>query len=240
MAELERRLEQLRDEAFPPTPAIAEAVAARLAAPAPARRRFAPAHDRRTLALAVGLAVLLAAAAVAAPVRHRVLDALGIGGVRISEVRSVPAGPAHAQAEADLGRRVAPAEARLLVGFPVRLPRALGQPDAVYVRSDPPGGRVSLVYGDVVLTQFRGDVGPFIEKSLGPGTRLERVSVRGVPGYRLTGRPHAVIYVDASGRPREETLRAAGDTLLWTRAGITYRLEGPVGPARALEIARSV
>jgi hypothetical protein len=61
-----------------------------------------------------------------------------------------------------------------------------------------------------------------------------------VPGYRITGRPHAFVYVDARGRTREETLRLAGDTLLWTRDGISYRLEGPVSAARALRIARSV
>ena len=241
MAELESRLAELRDDAFPPTPAIADAVRERLAAaPAPRRRRLAVARNRRALALAAGLAILLAAGAAAAPVRERVLDALGIGGVRISEVRSVPAGPARAESEAELGERVPLAEARLHVDFPVRVPRALGRPDAVYVRGDPPGGRVTLVYGSAVLTEFRGDVGPYIEKSLGPGTRLARVTIRGVPGYRFTGRPHAFVYVDARGRTREETLRLAGDTLLWTHDGITYRLEGRVSAARALRIARSV
>jgi hypothetical protein len=240
MAELEHRLTELRD-AFPPTPAIAEVVRERLAAaPAPRRRRLVVPRSRLALALAAALVVLLAAGAVAAPVRERVLDALGIGGVRISHVRSVPAGPARPASEAELGGRVTLASARLLVDFPVRVPRVLGRPDAVYVRADPLGGRVSLVYGGTVLTQFRGDVGPFIEKSLGPGTRLERVTIRGVPGYRLAGRPHNLVYVDARGRPREETLRLAGDTLVWTRDGITYRLEGRVSPARGLQIARSV
>jgi hypothetical protein len=241
MAELEHRLTELRDDAFPPTPPIAEAVRERLAAaPAPRHRRLAVPRSRRALALAAGLAVLLAAGAAAAPVRERVLDALGIGGVRISQVRSVPAGPARSASEAELGGRVTLASARLLVDFAVHVPSVLGRPDAVYVRGDPPGGRVSLVYGRAILTQFHGDVGPFIEKSLGPGTHLERVTIRGVPGYRLTGRPHSLVYVDARGRPREETLRLAGDTLLWTRDGITYRLEGRVSPRRALEIARSV
>jgi hypothetical protein len=241
MAELERRLADLRDAGFPPTPAIADAVRRRLdGAPAPRRRRLVVPRNRRALALAAGLAVLLAAGAAAAPVRKRVLDALGIGGVRISEVRSVPAGPARGESEAELGERVPLAAARLFVDFPVRVARALGRPDAVYVRGDPPGGRISLVYGRAFLTEFRGDVGPYIEKTLGPGTRLERVTIRGVPGYRLTGRPHAVVYVDARGRPREETLRLAGDTLLWTRDGITYRLEGRIPAARALRIARSV
>jgi hypothetical protein len=213
----------------------------RLAAePAPRRRRFAVPRQRRALALAAGLALLLAAGAAAAPVRDRVLDALGIGGVRISQVRSVPAGPVRGESDGELGRRVPLAEARLLVDFPVRVPGALGRPGAVYVRADPPGGRVTLVYGALVLTQFRGDVGPFIEKSLGPGTRLARVTIRGASGYRLTGRPHSIVYVDARGQTRDETLRLAGDVLVWTRAGITYRLEGPASTARALEIARSV
>ena len=236
--DIEARLAAVRDEAFPPTQDLAASVAARLAAGEGTHRAtFGLPRRGRALALAVGLALLLAASAVAAP---RVLDALGIGGVRISQVRSVPAAPARPASEAELGRHVSLAEARLLVAFPIRLPRALPAPDAVYVRGDPPGGRVTLAYGRLFLTQFRGDARPFIRKSLGPGTLLTPVTIRDVPGYRLTGRPHAIVFADARGEIREETLRLAGDTLLWTRDGVTYRLEGPAPTARALSIARSV
>jgi hypothetical protein len=237
--DLERRLAEIGAEAFPGTPDLASAVVARLEAGQGVGRRArvtAWPRRRRALVLALALAVLFAAAALASPLR----DVLGIGGVRISHVRSLPAAPARPASEAELGRRASVAEARLLVSFPVRLPRALGSPDAAYVRSDPPGGRVTLIYGALALTEFRGDAGPFIEKSLGPGTVLTRVDVAGAPGYRLTGRPHAIVFVDAGGQPREETLRLAGDTLLWTRHGVTYRLEGPASAARALAIARSV
>jgi hypothetical protein len=232
-SDLEARLVELRDAAFPATPDIASAVLPRMEpvrAPRAARRRL-------VLGLAAGLAVLLAAAAVAAPVRERVLDALGIGGVRISSVEQLPR-PARRGPE--LGSPVTLAQARSRLPFPVRLPRALGPPEAVFFSSQPPGGQVALVYGDLVLTQFRGDVGPLIEKTLGSNALVERVDVDGARGVRITGPDHVLVYLDPRGRPQEETVRAAGDVLVWTRDGVTLRLEGPASRERALSIARSV
>jgi len=76
--------------------------------------------------------------------------------------------------------------------------------------------------------------------ALGPHTRIERLRVNGGPGFWISGRPHSHAYVDARGVVREDTLRLAGDTLLWQRGAVTMRLEGAGSKAEALKIARSV
>ena len=119
--------------------------------------------------------------------------------MKISKVRSVPRGAGAGRVGGGARERVSLAAARLLVDFPVRCPGPWASPDAIYVRGDPPGGRVSLVYGALVLTQFRGDVGTYIEKSLGPGTRLNRVIVRGAPGLPAHRPPARLRLVDARG-----------------------------------------
>jgi hypothetical protein len=102
---------------------------------------------------------------------------------------------------------------------------------------------VSMVYrpSGVVFTQWLGrtDV-DLVRKVLTPGTRLEAIRVEGEPGYWISGRPHAFLYIDARGEVREETLRSAGQTLIWERDGLILRLEGDLTRAEALGLARSV
>ena len=73
-----------------------------------------------------------------------------------------------------------------------------------------------------------------------PGTSVEFVTVDGEPGYWLTGEPHVFAFVDAAGAFRPETVRLAGNTLVWERDELTLRLEANVPKQRALRIARSV
>ena len=252
MAELERELRELgRELEYPSTPDLAAAVGERLRAQRPRR-----ALRTRRLAIAAALALLLPAGAAAAvpDFRDALLETLGIRGVKIE--RSPTPLPRTPAGELDLGRRSEPARAAALVNFEPALPmlRALGEPDVAYYRSAVPGGALSLVYraaaggarsaftrDRLVLTQFRGDDSHlYAGKLAGPGTTVRPVAVNGEHGIWLAGEPHQFLYSDARGRVATETLRLAGDTLLWQRGRLTLRLEGASSLDAALRVARSV
>jgi hypothetical protein len=252
MTDLERQLALLRDEAaWPRTPDIAGAVAARIAAEPPPRRTvpFPPVRGlsrglggSRAAAVAVAVAVAVLAVAVtlaAAPgVRARIADWLGIGAVRIERVDRLPdTGPA---ADLGLGRRTTLAGARRAAPVPVPVLGALGAPDAVYV--DTAGGSASVVYLarpglppatrriGALLTIFPGgDVG-VVKKLLGAATSVTGVDVDGALGVFISGDRHVVVPPN----------RLAGNTLLWVRGDATYRLETALGRDAALRLARSV
>lgn len=153
-----------------------------------------------------------------------------------------------------LGQQVTLAAAQQRVSFPIALPSTLGQPDAVYVDTAQPGGDVTLVYRPraglpvtsetgigLLLGEFQGSTDQvFISKMTGPGTTIAPVTVNGQPGFWLSGQPHEFLYRDANGVIRQETLRLAGDTLIWTHCNVTLRLESALSKDAALTIAGSV
>jgi hypothetical protein len=234
-AVLERALRELgREIELPATPDVAGSVARRLrgdAAPAAGRL---PWLRSRPLALAAAvLAVALAAGFAVPQTRAAILDLLGLDGVEIERVQTLPEA-----AERDLavpGRPVSLEEARDAAGFELREPDAY---DAVYLDRSFRGGLVSFVSEEprLVLTQFLGESTPYIEKSAAPGTSIEQVAVGGDLGYWLAGNRHVVVFRDATGLVRER--RVAGNVLLWERAGVTYRLEGARTKTQALAFAR--
>jgi hypothetical protein len=246
MSELERRLALLRDEvAWPPTPDLASAVAARIA-DEPARRERAPrgrwpALRPATVALAALVAALIVAVTLAAApgVRARIADWLGIGAVRVERVERLPdVGPGR---DLGLGTRTTLAAARRSAGVPVPTIAALGAPDAVYVDRSATGG-ASLVYRaraglpaatrgiGALLTILPGGDVAIVKKLLGAGTSVTGVDVDGAFGVFIAGEPHLVTPPN----------RLAGNTLLWVRGDSTYRLETALGRAAALRLARSV
>ena len=243
MSELEQRLALLRDEVtWPPTPDLASAVAARVAAePRPAPRRWPLASLRPASALVAALVVALvvAIALAAAPgVRARIERWLGIGAVRVERVERLPAtGPGR---DLGLGTRTTLAAARRAARVPVPSIRALGPPDAVYV--DRAGGGASLVYRarpglpdatqgvGALLTMLPGGDIALVKKLLGAGTNVEGVDVDGAFGVFISGEPHVVTPPN----------RLAGNTLLWVRGETTYRLETALGRDAALRLAKSV
>lgn len=273
-APLETRLAALRDEIdWPPTPDLAAAVSARLAAEEVEERatRGVAARGRRLegrrppkrlgrraawlrrrfgasprLALAAVLAALVAATGIAAAassdVRAAIKRLLGISGaVRIERVDRLPDLPVARGLE--LGARTTLAAAARRSAFPVRHPRALGAPDAVYRTQR---GIVALLYLErggavrVLLMALpgRGDIG--FSKLVQGGVGVEPVRVGDARGYWVDG-PHALVYADRAGDVREERPRLAGRTLVWTtRDGVTYRLESRLSRDAALRIARSV
>jgi hypothetical protein len=248
MTELERALVELgRHLDVPPAPDLAGAVRSRLE-PRPARRLV----TRRRLVLAFALLVAAVGAAFAVPqARTAILEWLGLRGATVERVVVLPEVPVSF--DLDLGERVTFEEASSRVAFRVLSPELLGAPDAVYVDESVPGGRVSFVYLHntevpikteegigLLLTEFRGDLTPaLLGKLVASGTGVEKVTVLGEPGLWISGAVHVFFYRDPEGQVREETLRLAGDTLLWQRGRLLLRLESAVSKKQALEIARS-
>jgi hypothetical protein len=192
--------------------------------------------------------VVVAVAAIP-PARSAVLDWLGFSSVRIE--RRAPAPPVFPRL--DLGREVSLEAARRQAPW-LLVPSGLGDPDAVNVAPDLTGGvRVSLVYGPrpglpradetgagLLVMEFEATVAPVIEKSAGPGVRIERLTVGGDPAYFLSGAPHGFAYAGRRNVNFEEQ-RLAGNTLLVERAdGVLLRVEGKLSRARAVAIAESV
>ncbi|MDQ3758388.1 MAG: hypothetical protein M3331_00370 [Actinomycetota bacterium] len=258
--DLQARLERLAQEIeFPPTPDLAPAVAARLEkgpgleqAPRPIRPRIVPA--RRTLAIALaGLLAATATALAASPgLRDAVLDAFGIGGVRVERVPELPPLPAGGPS---LGERLTQAEAEARAGFDllaIHRPH-LEPPAGVYVRDVDGTPIVSFSYrarpglppsphtsSGLLLTQFKARLEQqLIGKVVAAQTGVTRVRIAGRPGYWLDGARHVLAYRTKRGS-FEQSPRLAGNTLVWQRGPITLRLEGEISKARALRLARSV
>jgi hypothetical protein len=256
LADLGAHLEQ------PPTPPLAAAVMARIAErPTPARglrRARLPRRGwRRVAVAALALLVLATGIVVATPsAREAVARRLGLLGVEIHLGGPAPTGTTPrpgASADLGLGRRVTLAQARAAVGFPILVPTAPGfeRPDAVYLGSDPPGGRVDLVYlprpglraspftnVGLLITEFEAKL--FTEKFAKTATRVEQVTVDHEQGYWLSGEPHGFVYQDRNGNLQEETARLAGSTLLWAHGTLTLRLEGQLSKQEALRLAESM
>lgn len=243
MSELERDLKRLGAELdYPEGLGLPEAVTARLLRERSGERRRRPRARVALIAAAIVLAV--AGAAVAARFALR--------GVFIApEPTPAPAPVAPPGEGLGLGREVGPGEAEAAVPFPVLMPQALGPPDGVFLR----GERVTATFGPgdglptdprtglgALFTQFRADLDDdfLLAKLPETGTVVERVSVGGAPGFWLEGAPHAVYYVDERGEVIEDTVRLAGNVLVWEQGGVTYRLEADLSREAAIAIARSL
>jgi hypothetical protein len=164
--------------------------------------------------------------------------------------------PGSAGARLGLGQRMTLQDARARAPFQVVAPTVaeLGPPDEVYFGEPPLGGQVSLVWRPrpgvppatgsevgLLLTQFQGELDPrFYAKAVGPGTRLEELTVQGGRGVWLEGSPHFFIYRDRAGRTTDETIRLAGNVLLWEQGALTVRLEAALSKDEALRVAQSV
>jgi hypothetical protein len=242
---LERELREL-EVAWPETPDVAAAVSARLSA-APAPRRFVLRWPAWQVAVACAAAVIALTMAVP-PARSAILEWLGLASVRIERVERVPTPIGSALA---LGRPVSLAEARSEADFPVPVPSSLGRPDAVFVARDPDGGpRVDMLYRPrpglprsgttgvgLLVTAFRSDE-VLIEKSVGPGSRVDQFEIGRDRAYFISGGEHGFSYTD--GRTGAfEPQRLAGNTLLVERDGVLLRLEGRLSREAAVEIALS-
>lgn len=255
MTPLELMLRESATEiAWPATPDLAAAVVPRIEgvtprhtgdADAPGRRRRSGATPmrgirlRRPLAIAVAAFLLLAATAAAIPgVRDPILDWLGLRSVKVERVPRPLPEPRGARL--GLGDHTTLAAARKQLEFTPVLPTGLGAP-VVYHDTFPPGGQLALVYPHgLLLTQFEGRLQTqYLLKFVGPGAKVDRVRIEGERGIWIHGTPHQFAYADRDGNLRTDSVRTAGDVLIWRRGELLLRLEGARSKAEALRIARS-
>ncbi len=249
--ELEAALREIGQRLDYPRPvAMASAVRARLRTPRASgwsRSRFAFAPAFVTLGL---LAVVIALASPDARASAQVF--LHLRGIDIFPVPTVPASLPPLRIAFN-GARVSLEEARRAVRFPMLVPASaeLGAPDDVFVETVGPTDRLTLVYRQrsgipvsidagvsALVVEVRGTVDEvLLGKATGPGTRIVPVQVNDGRGFWLEGAPHLYFYRDPNGSVQQETLRLAGNTLVWVQNGITVRLEAQVDQATALRIA---
>jgi hypothetical protein len=224
------------DVVFPPTPSLLPRISRRLGASAElgsGRRRWA-----RAFVLAVGLSLLVVAAVAAL--------AWVLPGLRIIPVASVPAAPTDLGAGLTLGEPIQAADAPFTV-------EALGPPEAAYESAD--GSVVSLVYaaGDGLAEMDGAGIGLLVQRIEGEldatmveklveevGARVTPVTVGSADGFWIEGPPHLVRYLAPGGGVRAEMTRLAGDTLVWQRDGILYRMESALGLAESRRLGASV
>ena len=155
---------------------------------------------------------------------------------------------------ASLGQLVTLDDARARAGFRLLVPAdaALGTPDAVYVRAVTGSTAISFAYGQrpgiplsaqlglsALVTEFGGSLEPAILGKVVPqGTKLELLTVNGGRGAWMEGQPHEVFYTSTGGQGFvQDSLRLAGNTLIWEQGGLVLRLEAQVDKATALQMA---
>ncbi|MEU7676475.1 hypothetical protein AB0C42_16880 [Micromonospora taraxaci] len=235
MGDLERELRDLSAWLETPEPPdVTARVRVRLDRPV---RRWRP------LAAAALVALLVA---LVPPTRAAVADAvaglLRFAGVSIA-TSSAPTPAAGTPSPLPAQRTAALDEAQRAVRFPIRLPASLGPPERVLVADPDPSGvcRVAtLLYdgGALRIDAFDGRLNLAFHKEVTP-PGAEWTQVDGDFAIWVD-RPHVLSYVDRAGEVREETARLAASTLIWQDADVSYRLEGSLSKAEAIEIARSL
>jgi hypothetical protein len=173
----------------------------------------------RWRAFLAGFLVLLAGAVLTPPVRATVAEWLRIGGV---QAQPVGAGPSTAPPPPSVTTHLSLADAARVAGFTPQLPKALGAPTGV--EASP--GLVATSWGGVRLEQFRSGIEPMYIKQY--YNDLDYVPEINAFWFRT---PHELVLVD------KRVVRIAGPTLVWERAGVTFRLEG-VDRAHAVQLAK--
>jgi hypothetical protein len=253
--DLEQQLFELgRALEWPKTP--------RLAIPLPARREglgWGVPILRSGWAVALAALLIVAIALVAYPPSRNAIASWINLHVNIQRVQQLPT-PSPLPSgtlgsNLGLGLPYTLDDAQDLVGWRITVPSDLGPPDAVYVRTLPAGGEVTLVYAHapgipvagetgvaVLVTEVKGTIRTdYFGKLLGPDTTIEQVTVGGRPGYWLSGKPHDFMFQDASGQPYPDTLRLATNTLIFDSGnGTITRIEAYTGKDRAIQIANSL
>lgn len=244
---------------YPPSADLLPAVRARIEADRSSgvwallrspRAAFAPALATLALLLAVALAFQPAGASA--------LEAIGIGRLTIFRGTVPTATPASTRAPGtllpDAVRVASVEEASRQVGFAVLVPADLGVPDEVHVARALNGGTVFLVYAPrpgipaakqtgvgVLVTQVRGAFElPLLGKVLPAGSRAEELTVNGGRGAWIEGAPHQIFFRTAGGQVLTDTLRLAGNVLVWEQGATFMRVEADLPRERVVRIASSM
>jgi hypothetical protein len=233
MTELELALVELgRELDVPPAPALASRVRTRIA------RRS---RRRRGFALAVALAVVAVGIAFAVPeARSAILRFFHLGAATVERVETLPPGQ-NRPLVSGLGPARTRAAAESVAGLRMALPRfEHGSPTRYYAR---PGVIATAFRRDgstVLLAELSGEQVGLTKKFASGETTVAPVEVGGVYfGLWLSGGRHVLRWAGPEGSG-EATTRLAGNVLLWEARGRTYRIEGDLSRAEALELAEQV
>ncbi len=237
---------------YPPVPDLSHAVLAGLERQPARRRRSRSAFLRREVLYPVlaAVAILAAVLAIFPGARSAVASWFQIAGVRI-ESGSVAPGPlGH---NLNLGQRVSVDEAQRRVPFHILMPTLLGlkHPDEIYAGTPPFNGRVSLLYAarsglprasttraGLLITEFQRTF--FVGKTIPPGATVQPILIAREQGIWIAGHLHLMYYLDQRHTPLLDTIRLAGNVLLWQHGAVTVRLEGSLSQQRATQIAQSM
>jgi hypothetical protein len=256
--------------AYPELPDLSTAIGSRLrdvhepVQRAPRRRllrpvfrpAFQPVLARAAVVVAIAVALLGATLAISPGARHAVAGWLGLRGVKVEVVPSLsaPPSPAALGTGLNLGKRVTLAQAQAMVPFPIGVPESLGPPDEVYLRTGFIQDQVTLLYrarpglpeaattgAGLLLTEFQASIDTeLVEKKVAAqATRIDPVTVDGGSGYWIEG-AHEIYLIGPDGQPIADSLRLAGNVLLWERGPVTLRMEADISEQEALAIAESV
>ncbi|HVY95487.1 MAG TPA: hypothetical protein VHA54_00875 [Solirubrobacterales bacterium] len=259
MRELERELRELAAAVeFPPTPPLAARVGREVAErrPEPVRRRRAP-RLRLVFAIVVALLVLAASAVAAIPsARDSVLKLLGL---RATTIERVPALPENLRAKPQwhLGRAAKSLDAvRAELAFTPLLPTGLEGPNGIFTglegaEVELPGSALTLTYPPqpglprsrltgvgLLVVELHGRFWPgFVGKLAPRGVRIEKFGIDGDYAIWVEGLHDFFFHAGSYRRARS---RLAASTLLVQRGETMVRIEGEIGKAKAIEIARSL
>ena len=215
---------------YPATPDLAAAAPQLLRKP-----RLAPSGLRAGAAVVVALAALVAGVAVVAPARETVADLFDK--INIFEIDQVPPGLTY-KIE---GREVSLEVARDALGFEPASP-AGAQPSKVLLQDFGSVSAAALFFDPAnapgyVLFETNGRVGKGVPTS---GEEAEFVEGLGGEAYWLTGLrlvQYQNLYRDVIYESRRVTDQ---NTLIWSRDGFVFRIEGPLEKDVAVEIAESL
>ncbi|PZS08955.1 MAG: hypothetical protein DLM70_02040, partial [Chloroflexi bacterium] len=227
-AELESALADLGHHlSYPPTPDLSGAVCAHLERHPQRQRSFQAIISLRAVLLPAlaAIAILASVLAFSPDARSAVASWFHFAGVQIKS-GTLPPGPlGHNLA---LGERVSLADARNRVSFHVVVPvlPGLAKPDEIYVGVAHSQESVALVYrarhgfpraattgAGLLIIEFQKRF--FDAKRLPIQTNLEEVRFDGSFGLWLAGVPHVVYYEDNHGTLLPDTIRLAGNVLVW-------------------------
>lgn len=215
-----------------PSPHLSARVIARIESEEPPAPRTV---WRRPALAAIAVLVVTLVFVFSPSARQAVADLLSAAGIRISVTsEQTPT----AGAELNLGQLVELDEVGDRIDFQLRVPGGEdpGVPEAVYLSDS---GHVTLVWdgtpslpaaGDtgigLLLTQYAGNGAQEVaEKTIGPETGVQRLTVEGQPALWIEGAAHTFTLLDTEGNPIEETTRLAANVLLWEAGGVNHRLE---------------
>ena len=228
---------------YPPTPDIAEAVQQRL------RPQPAPSKTVRwAVALAVLFLLLSASLLAIPPVRAALFEWLKIGAIEIFVLEEVPVKETLVLGDAetavplsitDLGKPISLAEAQAIFPEPLRQPAAWDAASPVY--SQQFLGRLPTITMQwqtdngvtVTLSQIAA---PYLGMKWASGEQVVETAVQGETAVWLEG-THP-LQLRTGDFDRQLTIDS--NVLIWTEGSITYRLEGQLTLAEAVQLAESL